>query len=363
MSRTLPRLLAGLAVAALALVGLEGALRLTLGPPPAPLRVYGGLAEKGDLEPTADGYRLGWQTDLNTTLPRDRPAGAPPAVYVAGGSTVHGGSGLDPREEFAALIGHQTRAETWNLGAPGLDSHDLVRIVDQVNAAAPPAVWVVYTGHNDLGNARFQQRYGSVRAGLAAHTQAALEHLRLYVSLSRLLGRRGDRRAQAIDPATQQPLTTAQVEAALRHLEANLAWLAWRTGQDGQRLVLVVPTCDLLFAPPDLPCGAGPCASAEFAEGISRVGTDPAEAARLLSLARDHDHLALRAPSSVGATLRAIANTHSHVDVVETERDLPREPGLDIPARRLFLDGIHLTAEGHREVARLVAASLAASAP
>lgn len=356
--RVLPRLLAGLAVAAVVLGGVELGLRLALGPPPAPVKVFGGLDADVTLADEPDGWRAAWQTDIRTVLPRER-AGGRPLVYVAGGSTVHGGSGIDARGEFSAKLGPAAGVDPRNLGAPGLDSHDLVQVVEAAHAVAVPDAWVVYTGHNDLGNARFQQRYGTVAAGLAARTQAVLERSRLYVTLSRALGPRGDRRGTAIDPITQNALTPAQVDAALRHLEANLTWLAWETDRVGADLVLVVPTCDLLFPPPPVPCAGAPCTTDDFEAALALRDADPAEAVRLLVRARDHDRLVLRAPSSVGAALQGLAAAWPHVRVVDAERDLPREPGLDIPARHLFTDGLHLSVEGHAAIAALIAPALA----
>jgi hypothetical protein len=359
MKRTLIRMALGLAVAIALLGAAEVSLRVLLGPPPAPIRVYGALGDKSGLERTDRGYQVTWQEDIPATLPGQPRDGGPPRAYVAGGSTVHGGSELSPAVEFSAIAGRRAHVLTWNLGTPGLDSHDLVRILDEVNAVSPPDAWVVYTGHNDLGNARFQQRYGSVKAGILAHTQSALEHLRLYATLSRLLRPSGAARAKGIDSGAQPSLTIEQYNVALRHLQANLAHMVWQTEQAGQALVLVVPTCDLLWPPKPEVCEDPPCPVALYETAMEIRADDPAEASRLFSLARDKDRIVLRAPSAVGDTIRSLAETHDHVSVVEAERDLPRHGDLDVPHQDLFLDGMHLTAKGHQTLGQLIAPVLA----
>ena len=47
------------------------------------------------------------------------------------------------------------------------------------------------------------------------------------------------------------------------------------------------------------------------------------------------------------------------VSLVDPPRDLPREPGLDIPAGELFSDMLHFSSLGHRAMAELLVPALA----
>ena len=184
------KLLAGMLVALLFLGGAEGLLRGLLGPPPPPVRVYRALGEhERYFQISADGATVSALYDAEAGIP-DFPVDAGgQRVVVMGGSSVHGGSpGVEDAWEFPGRLEVLTGAETLNLGQPGLDSFDLVRMLDELLAAAVRIdVLVVYAGHNDFGNTLFENRYGTLRAGLSARALSVLGRLQLFSQLSRLL--------------------------------------------------------------------------------------------------------------------------------------------------------------------------------
>ncbi len=185
------RAAAGVGVALLVLLLVEGGTRLLFGAPhPRLLRALYDV----DRAP----YRI--ENAQVTPIFQDRDAIEPfarkprqgqPRVLVFGGSSVRGGSHLAPGREFPALAGEVLArrgrtVEVLNLGRPALDSHHL-RVLVQQSAFLKPDVVVIYTGHNDLGNITFQQRYGELDAALLVRVRFGLRRLRSYELLMRLV--------------------------------------------------------------------------------------------------------------------------------------------------------------------------------
>lgn len=344
------RRLGAMALAAGLLLALEGGLRLSLGPPPPPVQVYRALGERDAwIEPRVEGPWPAYQHEAQV-LPVEAE------VAVLGGSSVRGGTpGLGSSQELAGVAGRRLGRPVANLGSPGLDSHDHVQILDallETRALPELATVVVYAGHNDFGNARFQARYGDVSAGLAAHLQGQLERLQLYAQLSRLLRPVRGQVRQVGGAPPRTGLSQGAWEAALRDLERNLGRLVWRTEQAGLGLVLLAPMSDLLLPPVDQTCTAERCPSTDFERGLS------SGSARDLRRARDTDFVALRSPSAVGAAMARLAEAHAHVEFISVEARVPQEAELPVPARRLFFDPVHPSAEGHRVLGELLAEQL-----
>lgn len=342
------------------LAATEAALRATLGPPPPPIQVYNAIGEHDHwLEPRPDGTWLPTYQLHAAPVPADTP------VVVLGGSSVHGGTpGLTTAGEFPALTSAELGVPVANLGSPGLDTHDHVAILEALaETTLQPSIVVVYAGHNDFGNARFQARYGTVSAGLAAHTQALLEHFQLYVQLSRTLRPVSGQARQRGVSLDQPSLTEGAHNAALRHLQANLARMVHLTESNGQQLVFMSPLSQLLSPPVDPTCTDTRCPQRDFEAARTLRERDPEGAADLLRRARDHDLAAPRSPTAVATTMTALARDNAHVHVIISEHKVPQAPAVPVPDRRLFADPVHPSAAGHTALATALAQTLAPLLP
>ena len=106
----------------------ELSLRFMLGPPPPAVRVFSALGQKHPqfLEEGPSGWVTTYQR-VPTVLRSDTYA------VVVGGSSVHrGGPGVVTDREFPAIAGRGLGRPVLNLGAPGLDSHDLLSLVEEL---------------------------------------------------------------------------------------------------------------------------------------------------------------------------------------------------------------------------------------
>jgi hypothetical protein len=217
---------------------------------------------------------------------------------------------------------------------------------------------VVYTGHNDLGNAMFQDRYGDFIGSGSAAVLPWLERLQIFCQLRRMLSPIDGRRSSA--PGGNRGggdagMTVARREVAIRFFAANLGRIVWRCQQVGIPLVVVVPASDLLREPSRAPCQQGEdCPRQLWEQGRQLINTDPVGAGAALRAARDIDSVAVRAPTAMEEAVRALAGQPG-VTVVDAAASLPRESGVDAPKSSFFRDHIHFSAEGHRAMADLLA--------
>lgn len=352
------RLGTGLLVAAAVLSGVELLLRIVLGPPPPALRVFGVLGPDSAY----------WQRSGEDLLPLWASGGGEgevgavpcqppePQVLVLGGSSVHGGSeGVAATSEFPSIMCRRRGVQGWNLGYPGFDSHDLVRILEGFGDCRAETV-VVYMGHNDLGNIHFHDRYGTVRAGLVVRAQSLLQRLQLYTQLSRALGPVQGRAHTGGDLGHMPDISPERRAAALSDLARNLERMAWLAETHDRSLVLVGAVSRLTDVPPDGRCVGEDCPSVRHAAGMALAGEDPEEAARLLRDAWDHSPYVLRATSEIHDLMARVAADHpSHLTYVDAEAGLPQHPDIAVPADELFTDGVHLSRAGHRALAGLLA--------
>ena len=329
-------------------------MRLALGPPPPAVRVFSGLAEAHErfLTLSPEGWKTAYQRSP-TLLAADTYA------VVLGGSSVHRGSrGVSLEQEFPAIAGQWIDRSVANLGAPGLDSHDLVAITQELVelpvGEGRPEVIVVYTGHNDFGNARFHARYGSLSAGVGAYIQSALEGLQLYSQLSRLLRPvRGTARGGG---ENSMPIMGEEAwNRVSLHLFKNLARLVHIAKSAGLRVVLVVPVSDLFSRPSDATCDETRCPGGRYDLAMGRIAEgDGPGAAALLREARDQDRLALRAPTELGEELKALAQGDPVVSVVDAPTGLPSRADAAIVSGEMFVDPIHFSQAGHQALGELV---------
>lgn len=349
------RALFGLIFAALLLGLAEAALRLVLGPPPPPVKVYNAIGEHATWFEVENGK-------VNPVYINIDPPAPFPAAYngkrclALGGSTVHGGTpSLGQGGEFPSLIANMIGVPVLNLANPGLDSFDHVEIMNRV-VQWPFSCLILLGGHNDFGNAYFQQRYGTLASGLQARARAGLEHFQLFVQLNRVLSPlEGVARTEQTRGGGAAALVDDQAWwAALRYLEANTRRMVWLANKHGIKTILVSPPSGLHVPPGDRDCSGPNCAWQVYNEGLATINSDPQRAAELLRRARDLDRLALRAPSAAQDAMRQIAEEEGAI-FVDAERLLPQEANVPIPNRDLFKDGVHFTAAGHAAVAQLLA--------
>ena len=332
-------------------------MQVVLGPAPNPVKVYGALGDQARYFSIADGQvsRLYGETPLP-----DFPARSDgPRVGMLGGSSIRDGTpNLHPSREVPGRLADRLGVEVVNLGSPGLDSHDLVEMVESLDGVDFSAL-VVYTGHNDLGNALFESRYGDLPSALYAHVHGGLSHLQLFSQLSRVVvpptgTLRRTRPGMRPEEGEVQPLDPMKRAILFAAFEKNLTRIAWRTARRGWPLVLVSPVSDLTTMPQVGDCTAGDCPEDWFAEARDRAPTDPDGAVALLRSMRDNDLACLRAPSAIEDAVRRVAADFDHITLVEPFEVLSRDPSFDIPNRRLFIDPVHFSPEGHRELARVL---------
>ena len=359
---------------ALFLASLELCLRVIFGPPPPPVKVFSGLQPIDEYFEVKDGvanpvFQI-WASQSGNF--RTEPSG--PRVAFLGGSSVHGGSGLETRDEFPALIGQGLGIDTINLGSPGMDSHDVVRIAEEI-VAWPWSAFVVYTGHNDFGNAWFQERYGSASAGLEARAVEVMGHFQLFSTLNRALTVPDGVAHSARDPNGPQlkdnehaPLDDERQAVAASYLKANLERVVWLCKRHDIPLVLVIPTGDLNRGPIGGSCSTEPCAAVVWREANELSNRDPVAARAALIRARDIDPAPLRAPTLGRETVREVAaEAGAGVWLVDPEVSLPQDTRFGIPPEWVYQDQVHFSRAGHVAMAELlapvVAEALASKAP
>ncbi len=344
-------------LAALLLAGLELGTRAFLGPT-APVPVYSGSQVSGQwLEAREDTVHVISQASemVDIQFPAQPTA---PRIAVLGGSSVHGGSHLNASEEFPGLIQKSTGIRTLNLGKPANDSHDVVKILEELLKWPMTAV-VVYTGHNDFGNLFFNDRFGTVQQGRQARLQASLERFQLFNVLKRTLKPEvnGSQNVLA-DPLRSDTdllaIGTERRTTALRYYKLNLERMAWLCERADVPLILVTPVGNIYAPPVSRDCVFEPCAAQLHQEAAALLDADRARALSLLEQARNVDPIPLRAPSPAVDAVRAMG-AHPGVTVIDAVASLPVDRRVDAPARWLFKDPVHFSAAGHIEMAHLIA--------
>lgn len=354
------KLLLGLLVALLVLAGAEGLLRLGHGQAPQRKPIY----EAPDLsEPFVE---EGEEVVAAYQAPPSRFSAWPtgPRVAFLGGSTVHQGSaGLDGEEEFPLQVGQRLEVQAVNLGCPALDSGHLVRLLPELLRWRFDAV-VVYTGHNDFGNAWWRQGQGQRSRHLSVRLTSVLEHTWLFHHLRTVLRRSVQGSADASLASGLPPrMESAQRQQVLDQLELNLRALVREGHAHGVTVALATPVSDVT----DLQ-GLGGCAPQEpcavdlWRQAEALRDSDPPQATALYWQALAEARPADRAPQEVAELVRAVAHQEGAV-LVDLAADLPREEGLDLPDSRLFVDHLHLSRWGHQAVARRVSAALSEAPP
>ncbi len=373
--------LLGLALALLLLVAMELVLRLVMGAPDPPIMVRSTWSEepspftrvRGKLSPEFQrGDRIAAFTEL--------PAPGVFRILVLGGSSVRGGSKLPLRKEFPALLQQALtqrglRTEVLNLGRPAFDSHQIKLLLPEALKLQPSAV-IVYTGHNDLGNALMHSRYRGVAGALQARSLVALHQLQLYNLLRGLLGRS----SLAVDfnrrtAKNLEPISTAQELMSAAHMAQNLQVVAERSPGS----VFVTPISNYVTRQP---LGAG-CPGTSLPPRIEgptmeawgfRLAALNKELARVpdcaallhdrgrvrlmlgdegglddLYLAKELDPQPIRAKQAHVEAVRQAARKGG-ARLADLEAQAVAEHGA--PPADWFIDAIHFSQEGHQAVAK-----------
>ncbi len=321
-----------------------------MGPPPPPVRVFGALKDYDQYLAQRGAFiAANFVQNDAPTIPVETKT---PRCAVLGGSSVHEGSPSVPTgAEFPALIGDAVGFPVVNLGAPGLDSFDMVRIVEDMVQWKWSCI-VLYGPHNDFGNAFFQSRFGTPLGALGARALAAMEHFQLFTQVARLVNASGGTRLTGTIHSGPVGLDDERVERILRYLEQNHRRMAWLAEQNGIKTIIVSPVGHTLNQPGD-PCTNPGCARALYQEAIAVADWNPQRAAQLFREARDADRIGLRAPTAATAALHQVATETGSI-WVDAEKIVPQHQLVPLPSPLLFTDGVHFTAAGHRAMAEAI---------
>jgi len=351
------KLAKGLLIVLVVFSGVEGLLRVTLGPPPAPVGVTRAFIEQDHyFEYQSERVQTTYQIP---TMPSFEAVSTKPRVAVLGASSVHGGGVHSPlatdtdcwRGEFPALLEETTGLPVLNLGTAGASSGDLVAVLGQMSGFTVD-VLVLYTGHCDVGNAYFEQTYRGFD-GLTIRTHPWLERSQLFVQYRRLLTPLRERLRSDDSSSDRSPLTAAEIQLIHRDFRRNLRQIVSSCEKNRTSLVMVTPVCDLTFPPV---YGTGPEGDRTYdlwSRGMELRQTDPQGAARSLEEARDRSMRPTRAFTSVEHIVREVAQQRD-VPLVDARLRMPRDVHGSVPAPWLFIDELHFSERGHAAMAELL---------
>ncbi len=174
------------------------------------------------------------------------PPGTRPRVVWLGGSSIRGGT--LPDLEAPSVIERANRSENLNLAAPGLDSRHFLQMLPEVLSLRPQVI-VVYTGHNDRGNAVFGKMASGPGGGVLLRLVVLFSRSRLFqlaqqglLSLDGLVPTSGNSHSD-------WSLSAQDVEVIRGQFESNLRELVRRTRAAGVEVVLVTPVSNPLAHP------------------------------------------------------------------------------------------------------------------
>jgi tetratricopeptide (TPR) repeat protein len=340
---------------------------------------------------------------LNFRLPRQKPAGEF-RVFVVGESAAMGvpepGFGLAPQlraQLRAAWPGRNVAV--YNLGITAINSHAIVPIVRQAAEFSPDA-FVIYMGNNEAVGP-----FGPSSVATQGVPSRALVRLDLFVRRSRI-GQLVQRVVQRIGAAGGQakewrgmemfarntvPGRDPRLAAVYANFAGNLHEIVGLARDSGARVVLSTVAVNVRDCAPfasvhSPPLAAEPLARWNDAMARGSLGAallvDPdyaevhfrlalleeaagnlVEARRDYLMARDADALRFRADSHINGIIRAeVRAADSGVALVDAARDMgAAADSTGLPAGwNFFLEHVHLTWAGNYELARLLAAGVAA---
>ncbi len=275
-----------------------------------------------------------------------------PRVAFLGGSTVHGGSPtVGFHQEFPALVGKALGVKAWNLARPSIDSHDIRKIVEELKDYDFDA-WVIYTGHNDFGNTYFFARFQEWGARETIGLHAFFQHFRLYRLMVQVNKSRGNGRKKGLGmsdfrgPTVSMEQKTAAQELYLKNVER----IIWEAQSADIPLLFVVPTSSWIRSPLGGCTKGQVCAQDTHKQGLQFRASNSEKAYQLLSQTCTEDSIPLRMIPEAQDRLRSLLR-EKDVAFVDPHLSFPRESGLDLPSEKMFFDHVHLSREGHQELA------------
>ena len=345
----------------ISLLGVAEVLgRSTLGPPPPAVPLYS-VVKPSDrfLRHEAEVLVPDFQLEPpDATIPKTTVR---PRLVVVGGSSVHfGDARVPPAREFPQLLETELGIDVFNLGSPGLDTHDHARLVDEL-VEYPWSAILLYAGHNDFGNAYFLKRYSGARDKSRAVVENLLQHSLVFSLLRRgLTPSAGGGSLRLSDNRRNAVLSVAQRQDIQAALLRNVGRMAWASRRADIPLFVVVPAVGWFSPPIRGECNELGCPAKWFRAAESRrPNAAPGESARAFRDAGDADGALLHLPSSTQSALRE--SRFGGVTVLDAEVGLPREAGVDLPAGSLFVDAVHFSIAGHAAMADWLERELRAS--
>lgn len=418
------RLVFGLIIATVLLLGAEGVARLVAGGPPQTFLYerndtgdgYAGLVSLfpmlkplGDIptvnprpadqdwffeEPRSNtvpswernGQKLMHRPQDSNKVHMPKPRGVK-RVFCLGGSTVFGIPGAEDGAFSDFLQKKLGRSfEVHNLGNPALDTFDLLEITRETTKMSPD-LYVIYTGHNDVGNAYFFGRYlTDTSPGMLRMRVSLWNNVRIY-SLIRgaLIPLKAELSAGALDfeaeaeaAATRLAVRENQRLAVRASYRSNLEQMVASARGAGADVVFVQPASDLMDTPgasahfkrlseaereafdAALKLGKKRDGRASLEEAVAidptyaeaswRLGQvlleagEVEEARRLFIQAKEWDVVSLRAWTVITDTMAEVSEALD-VPMISAEAVLMGEDGLPDP--KWFSDNLHLNTPGH----------------
>jgi hypothetical protein len=279
-------------------------------------------------------------------------------------------------------MGELLGVESLNFAGIGLDTVAIGAILDDV-LSIKPDVLVVYSGHNELGNAVFTGRYGDERTARIATLRARFGVSRLYQALEMAI--RGRETLALPSAANEQQFSIGEATRTEIHwrYEERLRHIVAKASASGVPVVLatlmsnpVAPSMEFScpeamkragfrgIRPEALPVAelvesdiAAAEAMAPGCRDLAWIRARRAGDAAALDELRDTDPLPVRADRTLNGVIRRVA-TETGATLVDVE-GFARMAGSGLEPSAWFLDPMHLTAGGHDALARMVAQGVA----
>ncbi len=379
--RSLRKLAFGLAVAALLFVGIELVARQVTGPPTPP--AISRVPQIEDRWLKDDGaYVLTTYQDGFAIGPIAKEPGRP-RLIVLGGSSMHGGDGrLAAGMEAASVLGHSMDIDVVNLATPGMATEHLVSILPEALALKPDVV-LIYTGHNDIGNALFAGSFGDAKGRTIARGRHLLSHLRLFELIEANVTQVRSEAVVETDDTPDGPLDAPRRDAILAGYEQRLRWIVRGLRDAGVPVLLSTVASDATAPPqrwacpevhkelgfkahPRMVSGQGlpkellpdhPCSDVQWVRGHQLIGEGQTEAAvEAFDRARDTDPWAIRAGRPTNRVIREVAEDEGALLLDFNARLRSEGPGYE--PGQYFADPLHLNDLGHRALAVMASKEL-----